>query len=161
MIIFVSLTIFVFIQTLYILSAAVMLYKSIWKMLFWRTLNLSDTLWYALVGAVVEIFTINATSWLRKAVKKIIFLKWQDCSVAILLDIAVIFYWRCRYHHGLSWYIMEYHGLSCHFPYATHQNASKAFLSHFRHFHFFPLWPPPRPPNHQPYLKFFKVFLVF
>ena len=33
----------------------------------------------------------------------------------------------------------------------THQNASKAFLSHFRHFYFFPLWPTP----HQTDLKFF------
>ena len=35
---------------------------------------------------------------------------------------------------------------------ATNQNASKAFLSHFRHFYFFALWPPPLI---KPDLKFF------
>ena len=39
---------------------------------------------------------------------------------------------------------------------ATHQNASKAFLSHFRHFYFFVT-----PPPHQARIEIFKYFWSF
>ena len=48
-----------------------------------------------------------------------------------------------RYHQLIeyrSWPSRMLHMFS-----ATHQNALKAFLGHFRHFYFFPLWPPPSP----------------
>ena len=41
----------------------------------------------------------------------VIFLKWQDCSVAVILNWTIMDYHNMDYH-GLSWTIMKYHKIS-------------------------------------------------